>query len=579
MTGFLTCLGRSLVAPVLLATMLPLASLADAATIKQHGVAIHGALKYPATFQHFDYANPNAPQGGLLRRHVIGTYDSFNPYIPQGRAAAGTGYLYDTLATPAHDEPFSQYGLLAHSIEFPADRSYVIYHLRPEARFSDGKLVTAEDVKFTFDLLTSQGSPLYAYYYADVTPQVLDKHRIKFSFSSSDNKELSYIVGQLPVLPKHYWENRDFSRATLETPVGSGPYKIASHIPGRRVVYEKRDDYWGKDLAVNRGHYNFAQLSFEYFLDETVALEAFKNGAYDLRLENTAKDWATGYQGPQLSRGDIQLKSFEHHLPAGMQGFVFNQRRTLFQNRELRRAIGYAFDFEWANQHLFYGQYRRTESYFQNSNMAAQGLPSKKELEILQPFREQLPPEVFSEAFKAPVTDGSGQSRQNLLAAQQILAKAGYRLDKGQLYSPDGTPVRFEILLVSPAFERVTLPFTRNLRVLGIHANVRRVDQPQYLERVRNFDFDLVVNVFPQSNSPGNEQRDFWHSSAASRNDSRNLIGLQDPVVDALVELLIQAPTLEDLEARCKALDRVLQWGYHLVPHWHINQFRVAHHK
>lgn len=543
-----------------------------------HAIAMHGTPKYGPDFQHFDYVNPDAPKGGQLRRHVIGTFDSFNPYIPQGNAAAGIGYLYDTLTTSSDDEPFTQYGLLAQSIELPADRRSVTYTLRREARFADGQPVTAADVVFTFDLLTSKGSPFYAYYYADVERvEALDTHRVRFHFRHGDNKELALIVGQMPVLPKHAWTDRDFSKPSLDKPLGSGPYLIESFQPGRRVVYKRRDDYWGKDLPVNRGLYNFDRLSFEYFLDETVALEAFKGGAYDLRLERSAKDWASGYNSPALTRGEIIRDEIRHQLPAGMQGFVMNQRRALFRDRILRQAINLAMDFEWSNQNLFNGQYVRTRSYFQNSDMAATGLPSAAELAILESFRKQLPEEVFTREYQPPVTDGSGRPRENLQQAQRLLRAAGYTLSSNQLHTPAGQPVRFEILLDSAAFERIALPFSRNLKSLGIDATVRRIDPSQYVERVRKFDYDMIVAIFPQSNSPGNEQRDFWHSSAVDAPDSRNQIGLNDPVVDALVELIINAPTREDLVIRCRALDRVLQWGYHLVPNWHLDRFRIAY--
>ena len=563
---------------LLLAPLLLIAVTTAQASSARHAIAMHGTPKYDASFRHFDYVNPDAPKGGTLRRHVIGTFDSFNPYIPKGNAAAGTGYLYDTLTTASQDEPFTQYGLLARSIELADDRSHVTYRLRDEARFADGKPVTAEDVAFSFELLTTKGSPGYAYYYADVEKaEAIDRLTVRFHFRSTENKELPLIVGQLPVLPKHYWQDHEFGKPSLDKPLGSGPYQIESVQPGRRVVYQRRDDYWAKDLPVNRGQYNFDQLSFEYFLDETVSLEAFKGGAYDWRLENSAKDWATGYASPALTKKEIILEEIRHQLPVGMQAFVMNQRRVLFQNRSLREAIGLALDFEWSNQNLFQSQYVRTRSFFQNSEMAATGLPSAAELKILEPFRKQLPEEVFSREYQPPKTDGSGRPRENLQRAQQLLRDAGYTLKQNQLFTTKGEPVKFEILLNSPAFERIALPFSRNLKALGIDASVRRIDPNQYVERVRKFDYDVIIGAFPESLSPGNEQRDFWHSTAADTPDSRNLIGLRDPVVDALVELIINAPTREDLVIRCRALDRVLQWGHHVVPNWHIDRFRVAY--
>ncbi|MCK0536456.1 extracellular solute-binding protein [Alcanivorax quisquiliarum] len=562
----------------LIAILLSLCATGALAAPQYHAVAMHGSPKYPASFTHFDYVNPDAPKGGLLRRHVIGSFDSFNPFIPRGTAAAGIGYLYDSLTTASQDEPFTQYGLLAHRIEMPEDRSWVIYHLRKEARFADGEPVTAADVVFTFDTLLEKGSPFYSYYYGDIEQvEALDTHRVKFTFKPGDNRELALIVGQLQILPAHYWQEHDFSRGSLEIPLGSGPYRVASFDAGKRVVYERREDYWGKDLPVNRGQYNFDRITFEYFLDDTVALEAFKAGRYDLRVENVAANWATGYQGPALNRGDIVLETFAHSLPTGMQGFVYNLRRPLFQDRTLRKALAYALDFEWTNQNIFHGQYRRTRSYFQNSELAATGLPSEAELKLLEPLREQLPEEVFTQAYQPPASDGSGRPRENLLRAQALLREAGYTVRDSQLYTPEGQPVRFEILLDAPVWERIAVPFARNLQAIGVHAEVRRVDQPQYIERQRNFNFDMTVNVFPQSNSPGNEQRDFWHSSAVERPDSRNVIGLADPAIDALVDAVISARDREELVTSCRALDRALQWGHYVIPNWNLDYFRIAY--
>lgn len=562
----------------LIAILFSLCATGALAAPQHHAVAMHGSPKYAADFAHFDYVNPDAPKGGVLRRHVIGSFDSFNPFIPRGTAAAGIGYLYDSLTTASQDEPFTQYGLLAHRIEMPEDRSWVIYHLRKEARFADGEPVTAADVVFTFETLIEKGSPFYSYYYGDIEQvEALDTHRVKFTFKPGDNRELALIVGQLQILPAHYWQERDFSRGTLEAPLGSGPYRVASFDAGKRVVYERREDYWGKDLPVNRGLYNFDRITFEYFLDDTVALEAFKAGRYDLRVENVASNWATGYQGPALNRGDIVLETFAHSLPTGMQGFVYNLRRPLFQDRTLRKALAYALDFEWTNQNVFHGQYRRTRSYFQNSELAATGLPSDAELKLLEPLREQLPEEVFTQAYQPPASDGSGRPRENLLRAQTLLREAGYTVRDSQLYTPDGQPVRFEILLDAPVWERIAVPFARNLQAIGVRAEVRRVDQPQYIERQRNFNFDMTVNVFPQSNSPGNEQRDFWHSSAVDRPDSRNVIGLADPAIDTLVDAVISARDRDELVTSCRALDRALQWGHYVIPNWNLDYFRIAY--
>jgi microcin C transport system substrate-binding protein len=545
----------------------------------EHGVAMHGEPKYGPEFQHFDYVNPDAPRGGTLSQHVIGTFDTLNSFQPKGSPAAGTGYLYDSLTVQSEDEPFSQYGLLAESMEIAEDDSWVIYNLRPEARFADGHPVTAEDVVFSFNTLMEKGRPFFSYYYADVKKvEAVDDHTVRFSFSGDmQNRELPLIVGQLQVLPSHYWSEHDFTQAGLQPPLGSGPYEVSEVKAGKRIVYQRRDDYWGKDLPVNRGRYNFDRLVFEYFLDETVALEAFKGGEYNFRDENNSKYWATAYESPALKQGKIVKQEVHHSRPQGMQGFVYNTRRELFQDRTLRRALILAFDFEWSNKHLFYGQYERTRSYFQNSELAATGLPSKEELELLEPWRDELPAEVFEQSYQPPTTDGSGRPRENLRRAQEMLREAGYSLNDGVLMSPGGKPVTFEILLFSAAFERIVLPYARNLKALGVQAEVRRVDQPQYIERLKNFDYDMIVNTFAQSSSPGNEQRRYWHSDSADTPGSRNYIGISDPVIDDLVDKVISAPSREALITRCRALDRVLQWGYYVVPHWHVDYFRLAY--
>lgn len=554
-----------------------LATGAQAAPV--HGLAMHGEPAYPADFTHFDYVNPDAPKGGTLRLHSLGGFDSFNPFIARGDAAAGiSAYVYDTLMVSSDDEPFTQYGLLAEKVEVPGDRSWIVFHLRAAARFADGEPVRADDVVTTFNQLVEKGAPFWSYYYHDVEKvEALDPLRVKFTFRPGDNRELALIIGQMPVLPAHVWQEQDFTRATLQPPLGSGPYRVADFKAGKQVVYQRRADYWGQDLPVNRGRFNFDRIVYDYYLDETVALEAFKGGRYDFRLESSAKNWATGYQGPALQRGEIVLEEIPHRLPAGMQGFVYNLRKPLFQDRTLRAALAYALDFEWSNKHLFHDQYTRTESFFQNSELAATGMPSKAELALLEPYRDRLPPEVFGPALLPPRSEGTGVPRQNLNTARKMLAEAGYRVVDGQLYTPDERPVRFEILLAGPLFERVVLPFARNLKVLGVQAEVVKVDQPQYLERVRKFDFDMVVGLFPQSNSPGNEQRDFFSSDAAEREGSRNLAGIRDPVVDDLIDRIIGARTRDELIVACRALDRVLRAGHYVIPHWSVDRFRVAY--
>ncbi len=562
----------------LLALSLLAADSASAASTVAHAIALHGEPKYRPGFEQFDYVNPNAPKGGQVRLSAIGTFDNLNPFILKGVGAAGLGFLYDTLTVQSDDEAFTEYGLVAETIEVPADHSWVAYTLRREARFHDGTPITVEDVIYTFDTLKSQGHPFYRSYYGSVVAaRRVGERKVRFDFSEGDNRELPLIVGQLPVLSKAYWSQRDFEKTTLEPPLGSGPYAIDSLEPGRSITWRRVTDYWGANLAVNRGRFNFDTIRYDYYRDLTVALEAFKAGEYDFREENMSKNWATGYDSPAVKQGLIQLREIEHQRPTGMQGFVFNTRRAQFNDRRVRAALAYAFDFEWTNKNLFYGAYARTKSYFSNSELASTGLPSPAELEILEPYRGRIPDEVFEQTYDPPHTDGSGNNRSNLRAATERLKKAGWVIRNGALVNIEsGEAMSFEVLLVDPSFERIVLPFARQLERLGIKLNVRVVDTAQYRQRLDEFDFDMVTTVFGQSLSPGNEQRDFWSSRAADVPGSRNLAGINDPVIDELVELGIQAPDRESLVARTRALDRVLLWGHYVIPHWHIRHFRVA---
>jgi microcin C transport system substrate-binding protein len=543
-----------------------------------HGVAMHGDLKYGPDFQHFDYVNPNAPKGGTVTFSAVGSFDSFNPYIIKGDPAVGITLLYESLTTQSLDEPFSEYGLLAGSIEMPEDRSWVAFTLRPEARWHDGKPVTVEDVIWSLETLREKGAPFYRYYYKNVkSVEATGERRVKFTFDQTVNRELPLIIGQLPILPKHYFAGREFDRTTLEPPLGSGPYRIKSFEPGRTVVYERVADYWGADLPVSRGSNNFDEVRYEYYRDANVAMEAFKAGAYDLRLENASKFWATAYTGPMFDAGWIVKEEIPNQLGTGMQGFAFNLRRPLFQDPKVRQALAYAFDFEWTNRTIMYGQYARTQSYFSNTELGAQGLPSAAELALLESFRDQLPEEVFTQVYHAPSAEGEGGIRQNLRTALRLLGEAGWQVEGGKLVNAQGQPFRFEILLNGPSFERHTLPFVKNLERLGIAATVRTVDPAQYQNRMNEFDFDMTVEAFGQSLSPGNEQRDYWGSEAAGTPGSRNTIGITNPAVDHLIDKIIQAPTREDLVTATRALDRVLLWGHYVIPHWHTRTFRVAY--
>ena len=533
--------------------------------------------KYTTTFPYFDYVNPTAPKGGTLRLAVDGTYDSFNSFIPKGNAAS-TGSV-ETLLVNSADEPFTAYGLVAKTMEWPADRSWVIFNLRPEARWHDGTPVTADDVVWSFETLVEKGMPFYRYYYSAIdSAEALNTHRVRFNFKESGNQELPLITGQLPVLPKHYWASRDFSATTLDPPLGSGPYRIQKFEAGRYIVQERVTDYWGANLPVRRGMNNFDIIRTEYFRDATPIRLALKAGDIDFRLENQSKAWADDYNVAVVDKGLLNKEMVPHRQPTGMQAFVMNTRRTLFQDPRVRQALGYAFDFEWSNRTLFNGQYTRTTSYFSNSELASSGLPEGSELALLEHYRGRIPDTVFNQAFKIPVTDGSGRPRENLRKATALLKSAGWSVrDLKLINEATGVPFRFEVLLSSKAFERIVLPYTQNLKLLGIEAKIRLVDRTQYMERYRQKDFDMLVAVWGQSETPGNEQREYWGSDAADSVGSRNLAGIKDPVVDELIELLVKSDSREQLNVRTRALDRVLLWGHYVVPHWHIRADRVLY--
>ncbi len=545
-----------------------------------HGFAMHGDVKYGPDFEHFDYVRPDAPKGGKVTLAALGSFDSFNPYITKGNPASGLGFIYDSLMSASSDEAFSQYGRLAESLIVPEDRSWVEYTLREEARWHDGEPVTPDDVVWTFNTLIEKGQPFWVFYYRDVKKvEKTGARTVRFSFNTeSRNRELPLIVGQMQILPKHYWETRDFSKTTLEPPLGSGPYKIKSFEPGRTIIYERVPDYWGADIPVSKGVYNFDVIQYDYYRDGNVAIEAFIAGRYDYRAENSSKAWATAYDTPAFKAGVLKKEEIRHNRPSGMQGFVYNLRRAKFQAPAVREALAYAFNFEWSNKALFYGQYKRSRSFFENSEMAAAGLPGDEELKLLNPVKAHLPPEVFTAEYQPPTGDESGKIRKNLRKASKLLRDAGWVIKDGKrVNAKTGESLDFEVLLVSPLFERVVLPFKENLKVLGVDVTVRTIDPAQYRQRVRTFDYDMVVGGWPQSTSPGNEQRDFWTSDAKKREGSRNLAGIDNPGVDALVESLIAAPDRKSLVVASRALDRALQWGHYVIPHFHAGYDRIAY--
>jgi len=545
-----------------------------------HALAMHGDPKYPADFTHFEYTNPDAPKGGTLRLASSGTFDNLNPYILKGIAAPGSAMVFQTLLLNADDEAFTEYGLIAKSIEMPEDRGQVTFNLYPEAHWHDGKPLTAEDVVWTFKTLMEKGHPFFKAYYANVKEAVAEnKHRVTFKFNMTGNRELPLIMGQMPVLPKHFFDGKDFAATTLEPIVGSGPYKIKSIKDGSRITYERVKNWWAKDLPVMKGQYNFDEIVYDLFRDETVLLQALFSGNYDFRNENIAKAWNEEYDSQRaLKEGWIKKEEIPHSLPAGMQGFAFNTRRDMFKDPQVRAALNYAFDFEWSNKKFAGGKYTRTDSYFENSELASEGLPEGKELEILEAYRDQLPAEVFTTTYKNPETSGNGYDiRRNLGTAKDMLAKAGWVIGKSGNLEKDGQVFKFEILIQSDAFVRWISPMIENLKRLGIDAAVRVVDTAQYQNRMDTFDFDMTVVTFGQSLSPGNEQRDFWGSDKADVNGSRNIIGIKNPVVDALIDKIIVAPDRETLVATTRALDRVLLAGHYLIPHWYVGYHRVAY--
>ncbi|GIX08769.1 extracellular solute-binding protein [Elioraea sp.] len=548
------------------------------ATGRSHALSLLGDPALPADFTHFPYVNPDAPKGGTVVQHAIGSFDSFNPFIVRGVPAAGIGLIWMPLMASSQDEASTEYCDLAEWVEVAPDRTWVAFELRGEAAWHDGRPVTAEDVAWTFATLREHGRPFYRAYWGDVV-QVLTEgpRRVVFRFRDGANRELPLILGQILVLPRHWWEGRDFTRPILEPPLGCGAYRLDGFEAGRSVSYRRVPGWWGERLPTQRGQNNIDLWRFEYFRDATVALEAFKAGQLDFRQENVARDWATAYDFPARRRGLVKLEEIPHELPTGMQAFVFNLRRPLFQDRRVREALMLAFDFEWANANLFYGAYTRTRSYFSNSELASSGLPQGEELALLERYRGRIPEEVFTREFTLPVTDGSGNNREQLRRALELLRAAGWRVANQRMVDAQGQPFSFELLLSSPSFERVALPYAQWLQRLGIEMRVRTVDTAQYQARTDNFDYDMIVDVFGQSLSPGNEQRDYWSCAKAKEPGSRNSIGLCDPVVDELVELVINAPDRASLIQRCRALDRVLLWGHYVVPHWHSRVFRVAY--
>lgn len=549
-----------------------------------HGISLNGDVKYEQHFKQFDYTSAKAIKRGKLVLHDIGSFDKMNPFTLKGEAPLGLEALvYEPLAVASLDEPFSQYGLLASDIEVAADKKSVTFTIDRRARFSDGSPVTAEDVAFSLATLKSDlVHPYFNYYYEDIeSSEILDDFKIKFLFKKP-NRELHMIAGQIKIMSKNFMTKQGFENQSgirdLVAPVASGPYVVDTFNIGKTITYKRNPNYWAKEHPTRKGMYNFDEIDVKYYKDQTVALEAFKAGEFDFISVNIAKQWARDMEGKKFNDGSIIKKTFPHENNAGIQGFLMNTRRPLFQDRRVRKALGLALDFEWINSSLFHGQYTRSDSYFSNSYLAAKGLPDESERKLLEPYRHILPEEVFTETLSPPETKGPEGLRNNLLEAKKILEEAGWQIKNGQLVNNSGQLFKFDILLVSPAFERVMAAYVKNLRKLGIQAEYRTVDSTLYSERLKKFDFDMITMSYGQSQSPGNEQRNYWHSSSAAREGSQNYAGIQSPAVDSLVDMIIYAETKEELVTASRALDRVLWFGYYLVPNWYLPFHRLSYH-
>jgi len=534
--------------------------------------------KYAANFKHFDYVNPNAPKGGKLILASPGAFDSFNPYILKGAQAEGLGLVFDTLMESSLDEPFSKYPLIAEDISLAKNKLSVKFRLNRKARFSNGDPITAKDVKYSFDMLVSDlAHPQYKFTYGDVKQAVvIDKYNIRFDFKQT-NPELHMILGNIPVFSSKWQGDKSFDKLTEEIPIASGPYVVDSYSLGKRVTYKRDPNYWAAQLPTRRGKFNFDEIVYKYYKDLVISLEAFKAGEFDFRYEYYSKLWAREHIGPHYDSGEIVKKELPHSNNAGMQGFVFNTRRDFFKDQRVRRAIALGFDFEWSNDHLFYNQYVTNDSYFSNTELEATGLPKNGELKLLEPYRKQLPKKIFNQQWQAVSTKKPSSLRKNLRKAKQLLEEAGWKVKGGVLVNKKGRVFEYEVMLAQKGMDRIFAPFARNLAKLGIKMTYRTVDRSLYIRSVRAFDYDMIVSSFPQSLSPGNEQINMFHSRSADKEGSRNLAGVKDPVIDAMVEKVISAENRQQLITASHALDRLLLHGDYLVPNWYINRHRIAY--
>jgi len=565
------------------ATLLFAFAVSPATAAPEHAIAMLGAPKYAADFTHFDYVNPDAPRGGTLRLHALGSFDSLNPYIVRGKKAAGihhgSGMYFETLATRARDEPFTLYGLIAQTIETPDDRSWVEFTLRPEAKFSDGTQITVADVIFSWEILKEKGLPNARATWsriAEVTET--GPRRVRFTFADDADRELPLLIaGFMPVLSADWWAIRNFDDTTLEPPLASGPFTVAEIDPGRSLTFRRNPDYWGRDLAVNAGRHNFETLRYDYFRDASVALEAFKAGDYDLRFEGDATRWATQYDFPAVRDGQVVRDVIETGVPSGLDALTFNLRKAKFSDIRVREALTLAFDFEWINKSLLHDGYARTASMFTGSDIAASGPPEGAELALLEPWRGKIPDAVFGPAYRPPATDGRGRPRANLKRAAALLDAAGWNVADGKRVDANGAPLQIEITIRRPSNEKIALAFARNLERLGITATVRLVESAQFQGLIDTYDFDMVFGFWGVSLSPGNEQQNYWGAQTANLPGGRNWAGVADPAIDAMIDALGAAKTREALVAAARALDRILMWSHYVLPLYHDPGQRIAH--
>jgi microcin C transport system substrate-binding protein len=560
------------------ALILCLAVPAMAQSTPRHGLSAFDDLKYPPDFKHFEYVNPDAPKGGEVRTWAIDSFDSLNPFILRGVPASGVDAIYDSLMTGAADEPDSMYGLIAESAEVGPERRWVAFKLRPQARWHDGAPITAEDVVFTFNTLMEKGHPRYKVLFRDVEGVKAEgADRVRFSFKGEQTRDLPQLVAAMSILPKHWYANRPFDTTSLEPPLGSAAYKVGAVEPGRAITYRRVPDYWARDLAVNRGQNNFDAVTFEYFRDRDVAFEAFKGRAYDFREEFTARTWATAYDFPAVRQGHVKREVLPDLRPSGVQAWFFNMRRERFKDPRVREALNLGFDYEWTNKTIFHGAYKRMQSIFQGSELAATEAPSPAELKLLEPYKDKLPAKALSEPYRAPVTDGSGNPRENLRRAVRLFAEAGWTVKDNRLVNAKGEPFEIEFLMFEASFDRIIGPFIANLEKLGIKAQMRIVDVAQYKHRLDHYDFDVLTQRYVQPLTPGVEQRDYWGSKAGATPGSRNVAGIQDAAIDALIERVVDAKSRDDMTAAASALDRVVMWNHYLLGQWSKGEHTIAY--